>query len=59
MGVAVWVARGNIQQICYSPQMDRTAFALWAHAAPSGECNYCSIHVLLQKLYFVSVQLEK
>ena len=31
-----WVARGNIQQI-HSP--DGTAFALWAHAAPSGECN--------------------
>ena len=34
-----WVARGNIQQISYlSP--DRIAFALRAHAAPSGECNY-------------------
>ena len=32
-----WVARGNIQQIS-SP--DRTAFALRAHAASSGECNY-------------------
>ena len=34
-----WVARGNIQQIkLHSP--DRTAFALRARAAPSGECNY-------------------
>ena len=32
-----WVARGNIYKL-HSP--DRTAFALRAHAAPSGECNY-------------------
>ena len=34
------VAMGNIQQMSYIPQTARTAFALWAHAAPSGECNY-------------------
>ena len=31
-----WVARGNIQQISYSP--DGAAFTLRAHAALSGEC---------------------
>ena len=32
------ITRGNIQQLSYNPQT--TAFALRAHAAPSGECNY-------------------
>ena len=38
-----WVARGNIQQISYIPQMEQHSpfglMLLWAHAAPSGECN--------------------
>ena len=34
-----WVGRGNLHQISYIESCDRTAFALQAHAAPSGECN--------------------
>ena len=32
-----WVARGNIQQISYTPQV--AAYALQAHAALSGGCH--------------------
>ena len=40
------VTSGNIQQISYIPQLIQISyipqteqhFALWAHAAPSGEC---------------------
>ena len=34
------VARGNIQQMSYIHSPDGTAFALRAHAALSGDCNY-------------------
>ena len=40
MGVAVSCQGKHPTIKLRSP--DETAFALWAHAAPSGECNYCN-----------------
>ena len=49
------VARGNIQtDKLHSP--GGTGFTLWAHAAPSGECNYyVKIAFLIWKSNFVAL----
>ena len=51
------VARDNIQiDKLHSP--GRTGFTLWAHAAPSGECNYyVKIAFLIWKSNFALLRL--